>query len=90
MLEDFSTVKLDSTKTADAATKSSAPAPVKPDGSVNPEDLTEEDFAQQLQDGMASLLGELGQSVCPSPEKPFLFWHSFADSAAKTKAGDAG
>ncbi|KAJ2971319.1 hypothetical protein NQ176_g7753 [Zarea fungicola] len=90
MLEDFSTVKLDSTKTADAAAKSSGPAPVKPDVTVNPEDLTEEDFAQQLQDGMASLLGELGQSPEMQAEFENLFKGMAPAAANEGGASGAG
>lgn len=70
MLDEFSTVKLDTKKPAEAETKSAAaPAAAaaeaaKADAPVNPEEMTEEDFAKQLQDGMANLLGELEKSVC--------------------------
>ncbi|KAI9172480.1 Peroxisomal biogenesis factor 19 [Paramyrothecium foliicola] len=70
MLDDFATVKLDAQKSPtplDAAqakptpkpeaTRASAPAPDQD------EPFSEEDFAKQLQEGMASLLGELGKSA---------------------------
>lgn len=80
MLDEFSTVKLDAKKPADtpatpadvpttvAAPAASAPETgVTADGAVNPENMTEEDFAKQLQAGMANLLGELESSVRTTP-----------------------
>lgn len=74
MLDDFSAVKLDQTKAAPSATgaaTSAAPAPAasseqSKDAPVPPQpdaNLSEEDFAKQLQAGMADLLGELENSV---------------------------
>jgi peroxin-19 len=72
LLDDFSAVKVDAQKPAPAAPKAAPDA--KPDtaskgasagdqkASVE-EDFSEEDFARQLQAGMADLLGELDKSV---------------------------
>ncbi|OAA57682.1 peroxin [Cordyceps fumosorosea ARSEF 2679] len=99
MLDDFSTVKLDAKKSADtpatpaaapaaaAAPVTGAPAPetgAKVEGAVNPEDMTEEDFAKQLQAGMANLLGELEKS----PEMQAEFESMFKGMAAGAD-GDA-
>lgn len=78
MLDEFSSVKLDakpaaapsnpSPPTASAAPKPE-PAPTAvpvPEPSVE-EDLSEEEFAKQLQAGMADLLGQLDSSVSSSP-----------------------
>lgn len=73
MLDDFSAVKVDSTKPADApqpaATQPTADATKSDPSSVpqpNVDDaFSEEDFAKQLQAGMADLLGELEKSVRP-------------------------
>ena len=78
MLNDFSAVKVDSQKptvtpqpTA-AAEPSNAP-PLSTDPPANPDEaFSEEDFAKQLQAGMADLLGELEKSVSlSSPLGPF-------------------
>ncbi|TQV93988.1 hypothetical protein V2A60_003861 [Cordyceps javanica] len=99
MLDEFSTVKLDAKKpTESPAVPSPAPAPApaavagapgaeagaKAEGAVNPEDLTEEDFAKQLQAGMANLLGELEKS----PEMQAEFESMFKNMAAAAD-GDA-
>lgn len=73
MLEEFSTVKLDSAKspepapvTATAPTETAkATAAPTTEPQANAEDaFSEDDFAKQLQAGMADLLGELEKSVC--------------------------
>ncbi|TWU72195.1 Peroxisome chaperone and import receptor [Metarhizium rileyi] len=93
MLDEFSTVKLEtgpdkaaepgsagpsvlSPKTGDAAFKESPPA-------AGEEPFSEEDFAKQLQAGMADLLGELEQS----PEMQQQFEDMFKQMA--TAPGDA-
>ncbi|EGX95853.1 peroxin [Cordyceps militaris CM01] len=97
MLDEFSTVKLDSPSHT-LATPAAAPAALaataavtapeagaKAGGAVNPEDMTEEDFAQQLQAGMANLLGELEKS----PEVQAEFESMFKGMAAATEGGAA-
>ncbi|KAJ4155640.1 hypothetical protein LMH87_000876 [Akanthomyces muscarius] len=92
MLDEFSTVKLDAKQPADAP--AAAPAAVaapaaevgaKAEGAINPEDMTEEDFAKQLQAGMANLLGELENS----PEMKAEFESMFKGMAAATEGGGA-
>lgn len=66
MLEEFSAAKIDTKKPAEAISSTS-------DASKNPttsakqpvaeDDFSEEEFAKQLQAGMADLLGELEGSV---------------------------
>lgn len=71
MLNDFSNTKLDAQKPAEPpkATPSqpgpeSSKAVPSSDPQANPEDVfSEEDFAKQLQAGMAELLGDLEKSV---------------------------
>jgi peroxin-19 len=68
MLDDFSTVKLEPKK---PEVQAAAPKPeptAAPSTTVPPvpsleDDLSEEEFAKQLQAGMASLLGELEKSA---------------------------
>lgn len=71
MLNDFSNTKLDAQKPTEApkaapsqpAPESSKAAPSS-DPQANPEDaFSEEEFAKQLQAGMAELLGDLEKSV---------------------------
>lgn len=73
MLDDFSTVKIE--ETADkasqpasagpsASTPKSGEAAPKEAAAAGEEPFSEEEFAKQLQTGMADLLGELEQSVC--------------------------
>ncbi|KAM3464492.1 hypothetical protein NHJ6243_002306 [Beauveria neobassiana] len=98
MLDEFSTVKIDSKKpletpaapaaAAAAAAAASGPAPeagAKTEDSVNPKDTTEEDFAKQLQAGMANLLSELEKS----PEMQAEFESMFKGMAAATEGGAA-
>lgn len=72
MLDDFSTVRLDSKKPEQLCSGK----PAQPEGPPPPaassstkkepsieEDFSEEEFAKQLQAGMADLLGELEKSV---------------------------
>lgn len=76
MLDDFSKPKVDQTKAAAppvpsasaapaAASSSAAAAAGPPLDDKSLEDLLgDEDFAKQLQAGMADLLGELDKNVC--------------------------
>ncbi|KAJ6789016.1 hypothetical protein PWT90_09135 [Aphanocladium album] len=100
MLEEFSTVKLDSKKPADApAAPAAAAAPsaataapedsAKVEGGINPEDMSEEDFAKQLQAGMANLLGELEKSPEMQAEFESMF-KNMAAAGAEAAAGAAG
>jgi len=67
MLEEFSTVKLDQTQPPGAAAGSSKPEAPKGSASGKQPEVedafSEDEFARQLQAGMADLLGELEQSV---------------------------
>jgi len=67
MLEEFSTVKLDQPKPLGAAAASSKPEAPKGSASGKQPEVedafSEDEFARQLQAGMADLLGELEQSV---------------------------
>jgi len=67
MLDEFSTVKIDQPKPAENAASSKPEIPKNPalsDKQPEVEDVfSEEEFAKQLQAGMADLLGELEQSV---------------------------
>ncbi|KAM3441400.1 hypothetical protein MY4824_001524 [Beauveria thailandica] len=94
MLDDFSTVKIDSKKPLEtpaapaAAATAGGPAPgagAKTEDPVNPKDITEEDFAKQLQAGMANLLSELEKS----PEMQAEFESMFKGMAAATEGGAA-
>jgi peroxin-19 len=70
MLDEFSAVKLEASKPAAPSAQPEPAAATVTDEQV----LSEDDFAQQLQAGMADLLGELGDSVrCtwdPTPLAP--------------------
>ncbi|KAF4434534.1 Peroxisomal biogenesis factor 19 [Fusarium acutatum] len=89
MLEEFSTVKLDQTKPPGAAAGSSKPeAPKGSASSKQPEvedAFSEDEFARQLQAGMADLLGELEQS----PDMQAQFEDIFKHIAAAEGTGDA-
>lgn len=63
MLDEFSAVKIDPKKPE--AEPSAAPSAAKPPAASATEEpaLSEDEFAQQLQAGMADLLGELESSV---------------------------
>lgn len=72
MLDDFSAVKVDTKETqapSQAAQPAPAPEAAAPKAAPGPgpasldADLSEDDFAKQLQEGMADLLGQLDQSV---------------------------
>jgi peroxin-19 len=69
MLDEFSSVKMDSKKPAASATGPGRPptgaAPAVKDTSATAEDdvLSDDDFAKQLQAGMAELMGEMENSV---------------------------
>lgn len=69
MLEDFSTVKLGASKPAVASGSAQTIPTPKPEApkattqGADDDNFSEEDFAKQLQEGMADLLGELGKSV---------------------------
>ncbi len=75
MLDDFSSLKVDAKKPA--AAPAAAPEPVAPaeapvaaaagaDEANLENPMSDDDFAQQLQAGMADLLGELESSVSAS------------------------
>ncbi len=77
MLDEFAAVKVDTKKPAETPQTGSTQA--KPDGkpaasaadpaASGPEEaFSEEDFAKQLQAGMADLLGELDKNVSPPPQ----------------------
>ncbi|KAF5010341.1 hypothetical protein FDECE_3502 [Fusarium decemcellulare] len=89
MLDDFSAVKLDSKKPTETAGPSSTEAPKEPASSgKQPEAddaFSEEEFAKQLQAGMADLLGELEKS----PDMQAQFEDIFKHIAAAEGAGDA-
>ncbi|KAF5597241.1 peroxisomal biogenesis factor 19 [Fusarium subglutinans] len=89
MLEEFSAVKLDQTKPLGAAAASIKPE--APNGSASGKQpevedaFSEDEFARQLQAGMADLLGELEQS----PDMQAQFEDIFKHIAAAEGAGDA-
>lgn len=64
MLEEFSSAKLDGKK-PEISTGPGRPAPARPAKATVEDDeiLDEEEFAKQLQAGMADLLGEIDSSV---------------------------
>jgi peroxin-19 len=68
MLDDFSNTKLDAQKPAEASTaasttaKTDIPKAGEPSSKAD-EAFSEDDFAKQLQAGMAELLGDLEKSV---------------------------
>lgn len=71
MLDDFSTVKLDPKLSVEPPSPGKSEVPKDAASGKQPDvddAFTEEDFAKQLQAGMADLLGELEKSVrlCPS------------------------
>ncbi|KAF5591317.1 peroxisomal biogenesis factor 19 [Fusarium pseudoanthophilum] len=90
MLEEFSAVKLDQTKPPGAASAGSS-KPEAPKGSASGKQpevedaFSEDEFARQLQAGMADLLGELEQS----PDMQAQFEDIFKHIAAAEGAGDA-
>ena len=68
LLDDFSAAKIETkTPAAPVAAAPSIPAPTLPPGLEDDENLEEllndEDFAKQLQAGMADLIGEIEKSV---------------------------
>lgn len=89
MLDDFSAVKIESKKPAAPAGPSSTQAANEPaSSSKQPEAddaFSEEEFAKQLQAGMADLLGELEKS----PDMQAQFEDIFKHIAAAEGAGDA-
>ncbi|EKJ76702.1 hypothetical protein FPSE_03113 [Fusarium pseudograminearum CS3096] len=89
MLDEFSAVKIDQPKLVEAASaiKPEAPKDAAPSGKQpEVEDaFSEEEFAKQLQAGMADLLGELEQS----PDMQAQFEDIFKHIAAAEGAGDA-
>ncbi|KAJ4265544.1 Peroxisome chaperone and import receptor [Fusarium torreyae] len=88
MLDEFSTVKLDQEKSAEAAASSKPDVPKESTSGKQhePEDaFSEEEFAKQLQAGMADLLGELEQS----PDMQAQFEDIFKHIAAAEGTGDA-
>lgn len=70
MLDDFSAVNIESKKPETTAAGPGRPsttsAPATKEKSVSAEDdvLSDDDFAKQLQAGMAELMGEMENSVC--------------------------
>jgi peroxin-19 len=67
MLEEFSAAKIDTKKPEEPA----APPPNPAAASAEEEPVFDDDFAKQLQAGMAELLGDLENSVCePSNPQP--------------------
>ncbi|PHH92145.1 hypothetical protein CDD83_8713 [Cordyceps sp. RAO-2017] len=92
MLDDFSTVKLDSNKAVQppapsaAEAKSPDPAATEPAPPKPEESFSEDEFAKQLQAGMADLLGELEKS--PEMQEQFeeMFKQMTADAAAADDA----
>ncbi|KAF4344675.1 peroxisomal biogenesis factor 19 [Fusarium beomiforme] len=89
MLDEFSTVKLDQSKLSGGAASSSKPEASKDSASGKQPEVedafSEEEFAKQLQAGMADLLGELEQS----PDMQAQFEDIFKHIAAAEGAGDA-
>ncbi|KAF4481714.1 Peroxisomal biogenesis factor 19 [Fusarium agapanthi] len=89
MLEEFSAVKLDQTKPLGATAASSKPEAPKGSASGKQPEVedafSEDEFARQLQAGMADLLGELEQS----PDMQAQFEDIFKHIAAAEGAGDA-
>lgn len=91
MLNDFSNTKLDAQKPADTPSQpkpeTSKPAPSS-EPHANPEDaLGDEDFAKQLQAGMAELLGDLEKS--PDMQKQFEDMFKQMSAAEGTPPTDA-
>ncbi|KAF7563003.1 hypothetical protein G7046_g1122 [Stylonectria norvegica] len=93
MLDEFATVELESKKPAVPVTASARPEPIKePEATSSasekqpaPEDdFSEEEFAKQLQAGMADLLGELEQS----PDMQAQFEDIFKQMSAAAAADD--
>lgn len=71
LLDDFSAAKIETkAPAAPVPTAPSIPAPTLPPGLEDDENLEEllndEDFAKQLQAGMADLIGEIEKSVGPN------------------------
>jgi len=62
MLDEFSAVKVDDKKAA-VASGPGRPAAATASDEPKEDELSEEDFAKQLQAGMADLLGEIENSV---------------------------
>ncbi|KAF5001700.1 hypothetical protein FGRMN_868 [Fusarium graminum] len=90
MLDEFSAVKLDQAKSSEAGAASSGPEVTKDSGPPGKqaeveEAFSEEEFAKQLQAGMADLLGELEQS----PDMQAQFEDIFKHIAAAEGTGDA-
>ncbi|KAM0344621.1 hypothetical protein ACHAPU_007395 [Fusarium lateritium] len=90
MLDEFSTIKLDQAKSSEADATSGSPEAAKDSGPSGKqpeveEGFSEEEFAKQLQAGMADLLGELEQS----PDMQAQFEDIFKHIAAAEGTGDA-
>lgn len=84
MLDDFSAIKVDAPKAGPAAPKSVADpakdsstkgAEAQNQNSGPEDDFLEEEFAKQLQAGMADLLGELEKSVSGDLLAPWPLYH---------------
>ncbi|KAI1071227.1 hypothetical protein LB507_009731 [Fusarium sp. FIESC RH6] len=88
MLDEFSAVKIDQPKPAETAASSKPEVPKNPAPSGKQPEVedafSEEEFAKQLQAGMADLLGELEQS----PDMQAQFEDIFKHIAAAEGAGD--
>ncbi|KAF4455647.1 hypothetical protein F53441_2046 [Fusarium austroafricanum] len=88
MLDEFSTVKLDQAKPSETAASSKTEAPKGSTSSGKQPEVedafSEEEFAKQLQAGMADLLGELEQS----PDMQAQFEDIFKHIAAAEGTGD--
>jgi peroxin-19 len=63
MLDEFSPTNVDTKAPAPASSGPGRPT-LPAAEAVSSEGVTDEDFAAQLQAGMADLLGDLGSSVC--------------------------
>ncbi|KAF4595101.1 Pex19 protein [Ophiocordyceps camponoti-floridani] len=81
MLGEFSAVNLDSSK-APAASSEAPPDPVPQSTQKADEEISEDEFARQLQAGMADLLGELEKSPEMQEQLEDMFKHIAAESSA--------
>ncbi|PHH80139.1 hypothetical protein CDD80_2677 [Ophiocordyceps camponoti-rufipedis] len=81
MLGEFSAIKLDPSK-APAASTEPPPDPVPQSTQKPDEAISEDEFARQLQAGMADLLGELEKSPEMQEQLEDMFKHIAAESSA--------
>lgn len=63
MLDEFTPAKTEAKDVAPSTSGPGRPSTIVPQDALGPEGLSDEDFAKQLQAGMADLLGELETSV---------------------------